>query len=197
MIQGFGAVGKHAARFLAAQQAVLVGVADSRGAVYNPDGLDVDELIKLKEAGQSVADYPQGQKFDRDGVIDFECDIFIPAARPDVVNEENVHRLKAKLVVQGANIPVTSGAEKYLHDQGVLCVPDFIANAGGVICAAMEYQGASQAAVFEAIAEKVRHNTRLVLEESKTKKILPREAAVQLAVRRVKKAMAFKRWSIF
>ena len=81
-------------------------------------------------------------------VIDFEGDIFIPAARPDVVNEANVHRLKAKLVVQGANIPVTPGAERYLHDQGVLCVPDFIANAGGVICAAMEYQGASPAAVF-------------------------------------------------
>ena len=144
-----------------------------------------------------MADYPQGQKYDRDRVIDFEGDIFIPAARPDVVNEANVHRLKAKLVVQGANIPVTPGAEKYLHDQGVLCVPDFIANAGGVICAAMEYEGASPAAVFAAITEKVTRNTRLVLEESKMNQILPREAAVQLAVRRVKKAMAFKRWSIF
>ena len=197
VIQGFGAVGKHAARFLAEQKAVLVGVSDSRGAVFSPDGLEVDELIKLKEAGQSVAAYPKGQKYDRDQVIDFEGDIFIPAARPDVVNEANVHRLKAKLVVQGANIPVTPGAEKYLHDQGVLCVPDFIANAGGVICAAMEYEGAGPAAVFAAIAEKVSRNTRLVLEESKTKKILPREAAVQLAVGRVKKAMAFKRWSIF
>ena len=197
VIQGFGAVGKHAARFLAAQQAVLVGVSDSSGAVFNPEGLEVDELIKLKESGKSVTDYPQGRKFDRDAVIDFEGDIFIPAARPDVVNEANMHRLKAKLVVQGANIPITQGAEKYLHDQGVLCVPDFIANAGGVICAAMEYQGARQAEVFETIKEKIRHNTRLVLEESKFKKILPREAAINLAVRRVKKAMSFKRWSIF
>jgi glutamate dehydrogenase (NAD(P)+) len=197
VIQGFGAVGKHTARFLAAKKAVLVGAADSGGAVYNPDGLEVDELIKLKEAGQSVADYPKGEKFDRDEVIDFDCDIWIPAARPDVVNEENVHRLKAKLVVQGANIPITYGAEKYLHEKGVLCVPDFIANAGGVICAAMEYQGACHTAAFEAIEEKVTHNTRLVLEESKIKKILPRDAAVQLAVQRVKKAMAYKRWSIF
>jgi len=113
------------------------------------------------------------------------------------VNEENMHRLKAKLVVQGANIPITYGAEKYLHEKGVVCIPDFIANAGGVICAAMEYQGANQAAVFETIAEKIRQNTQLVLEESKLKKILPRDAAVHLAVRRVKKAMAFKRWSIF
>ena len=197
VIQGFGAVGKHAARFLAAKKAVLVGAADSHGAVYHPDGLEVDELIKLKEAGQSVADYPKGEKCERDAVIDFDCDIWIPAARPDVLNEENVHRLKAKLVVQGANIPVTYGAEKYLHEKGVLCVPDFIANAGGVICAAMEYRGASQSEVFQTIEEKLRHNTRLVLEESKIKKILPRDAAVQLAVQRVKKAMAFKRWSIF
>jgi glutamate dehydrogenase (NAD(P)+) len=196
-IQGFGAVGKQAARFLASKKAILVGAADSQGAVYHGDGLDVEKLIRLKEAGQSVADYPQGQKFDRDEVIDFDCDIFMPAARPDVVNEENMHRLKARLVVQGANIPFTYGAEKYLHDRGVLCIPDFIANAGGVICAAMEYQGSSQREVFEVIAEKVRHNTRLVLEESRTKQILPRDAALNLAVQRVKKAMSYKRWSIF
>jgi glutamate dehydrogenase (NAD(P)+) len=197
VIQGFGAVGLHAARFLAKKKATLVGVADSQGALYHADGLEVAELIEIKKAGKSVVDSPQGQKFDRDAVIDFECDIFIPAARPDVVNEENVTRLKTKLVLQGANIPCTYGAEKYLHARGVLCVPDFIANAGGVICAAMEYRGASQSAVFDVIEEKVSHNTRVVLEESKTKNILPRDAAMHLAVQRVKKAMAFKRWSIF
>ncbi len=197
VIQGFGAVGRPAAGFLAAKKALLVGVADSGGAVFNPDGLDVDELIRLKEAGECVTCYPRGQKLDREAVIDCDCDIWIPAARPDVVNEDNVHRLKAKLVIQGANIPFTYGAEKYLHEKGVLCVPDFIANAGGVICAAMEYRGASQAAVFQAIEEKVRFNTRLVLEESKQKKILPRDAAEALAVQRVRKAMAYKRWSIF
>ena len=197
VIQGFGAVGKHAARFLAAKNAILVGAADSQGAVYHPEGLEVDELIRLKEEGKSVVDYPIGEKFDREAVIDFDCHIWIPAARPDVINEDNVDRLKAKLVVQGANIPLTEGAEKYLHEKGVLCVPDFIANAGGVICAAMEYQGASQTAVFQAIADKVCRNTRFVLDESKTKRILPREAAVSMALQRVQKAMAGKRWSIF
>ncbi len=197
VVQGFGAVGKHAARFLAAQKAVLVGAADSQGSIYNPDGLDVEELFKLKEAGQSVADYPRGQRFEREEVIAFECDIWIPAAQPDVVNEDNVHRLKAKLVVQGANIPFTYGAERYLHDQGFICVPDFIANCGGVICAAMEYQGSTQAAVFQTIEEKVRLNTRLVLEESRIKKIMPRDAANHLAVQRVKTAMSLRRWSIF
>ncbi|MCK9376030.1 MAG: Glu/Leu/Phe/Val dehydrogenase [Syntrophobacterales bacterium] len=197
VIQGFGAVGRHAARFLTAKQAILVGVSDSRGAVYCEDGLDVDELCKLKEAGEGVTSYPKGEKLDRDAIIDCDCDIWIPAARPDVVNENNVHRLKARLVVQGANIPLTYGAEQYLNNHGVLCVPDFIANAGGVICAAMEYQGARQGEVFEAIAEKVRYNTRLVLEEAQAKNIFPREAALDLALQRVKKAMAYKRWSIY
>ncbi len=197
VVQGFGAVGKHTARFLAAKQVVLVGVADSRGAVHNPEGLDVDALVKLKEAGKSVVDYPKVEKIDPEALIDIDCEIWIPAARPDVVNEDNVHRLKAKLVIEGANIPFTYGAEKYLHEKGVLCVPDFIANAGGVICAAMEYQGSSQTAVFQAIEEKLRSNTRQVLEEAKRRKILPRDAAVDLAVQRVKKAMGYKRWSIF
>jgi glutamate dehydrogenase (NAD(P)+) len=197
VIQGFGAVGLHAARFLAKKKAVLVGVADSRGAIYNPDGLDIAELIEIKRAGGSVAEYPHGDKYDREAVIDFDCDIWIPAAQADVVNEENVHRLKTRLVVQGANIPCTYGAEKYLHDQGILCIPDFIANPGGVICAAMEYRGASQAAVFETIEEKVRTNTRLVLDEARSKKILPRDAALHHAVGRVKKAMSTRRWAIF
>lgn len=197
VIQGFGAVGKHAARFLTKKKAVLVGAADSQGAVYHPDGLEVEELIRLKEAGQSVIHYPRGEKFPREAVIDFDCDLFIPAARPDVVHEGNVQRLRARLVVQGANIPFTYEAEKYLHEHGVLCVPDFIANAGGVICAALEYAGATQAAAFEAIEEKVSHNTRLVLEEARRQNILPRDAALELAVTRVKKAMTTRRWGLY
>jgi glutamate dehydrogenase (NAD(P)+) len=197
VIQGFGAVGKHAARFLAAKGAVLVGAADSSGTVYDPEGLDVALLSELKEAGKSVLDYPKGKKLDRDAVIDLECDIWIPGARPDVVHEDNVNRLRAKMVIQGANIPFTYGAEKYLHQKGVLCVPDFIANAGGVICAAMEYQGASQAAAFDAIAEKLRQNTEAVLEQAKKNGELPRDAAMKIAVARVKNAMNVRRWAVF
>ncbi len=87
--------------------------------------------------------------------------------------------------------------EGYLYGKGVLCVPDFIANAGGVICAAMECQRACQAVAFQAIEEKLRRNTRLVLEEAATKGILSREAAVDLAVQRLKKSMSCRRWSLF
>ncbi len=197
VVQGFGAVGKHVARFLVAEGAVVVGAADSRGTIYNPRGLDVDALVALKDAGRSVIEYADGRTLDRDAVIDIECDIWIPAARPDVVHEDNVHRLKTRLVVEGANIPFTRGAERMLHERGVLCVPDFIANAGGVICAAMEYRGASQNEAFAVIEEKLRTNTEQVLVEAREQGIPPRDAAMKLAVERVRSAMTYRRWSIF
>jgi glutamate dehydrogenase (NAD(P)+) len=197
VIQGFGAVGKHAARFLRDKGTVLVAAADSQGAVHNPDGLDIDALIALKEQGRSVAEFPDGRRLDRDAVVDIDCDIWIPAARPDVIDDSNCDRIKARMVLEGANIPVTTDAEKRLHERGVLCVPDFIANAGGVICAAMEYRQSSRRAAFESIEEKIRRNTELVLEAAKTEDVLPRQAAVELATERVRTAMSFRRWSIF
>ena len=197
VVQGFGAVGKHVARFLTAKGAVLVAVADSAGAIHNPDGLDMETLLSLKEAGKSVTEYAGAKTMGRDDIIDVECDIWIPAARPDVVHEGNVNRLNTKLVVEGANIPFTHAAEKILHEKGILCVPDFIANAGGVICAAMEFHGAGEAAAMQTIEEKLRRNTRLVLEAVKTKHILPREAAMDLALERVRKAMSFRRYALF
>jgi glutamate dehydrogenase (NAD(P)+) len=196
-IQGFGAVGRHAARFLAAQGAVLVAASDTRGTVHDSAGLQVSELLRLKAAGRSVCDYPAGTKLDPAAVIAIECEIWIPAARPDVVHEANVQQLRTKLVIEGANIPLTPGAEKMLHDRGVLVIPDFIANAGGVICAAMEYQGATQAAAFAAIEEKLRANTEAVLANAQAQQILPRQAALELAVQRVKDAMGYRRWAIF
>lgn len=197
VVQGFGAVGKHSARFLAERGVTLVGASDSHGSLHDPAGIRVDELIRIKEQGGSVLDYPGGVKADRDAVIDLDCEIWVPAARPDVLHEDNVHRLKARLVAEGANIPLTLEAERYLHGHGVLCLPDFIANAGGVICAAMEYHGSTQAEAFRAIAEKIRDSTQQVLMEAGRDGILPRQAAVNLATRRIERAMGYKRWGIF
>ena len=197
VVQGFGAVGKNAARFLTNQGAVLVAASDSRGTIHSANGLDVARLIEIKESGGALADYSGAEKLDRDAVVDIDCDIWIPAARPDVLHEGNVDRLKAKLVVEGANIPITPGAEKVLADKGVLCIPDFIANAGGVICAAMEFHGAGEGAAMQSIEEKLRRNTRLVLEDAARRSILPRDAATELALDRVIKAMSFRRYSLF
>ena len=195
-IQGFGAVGKHSARFLGERGARLVAASDSQGTVHDDAGLPVAELIALKDAGRSVCDHAAGQKLPPDAVIDVECDIWIPAARPDVLREDNAHRLKARLVLQGANIPLTKGAESALHERGVLVIPDFIANAGGVICAAMEYQGATQATAFATIAEKVLQNTEAVLTAAKAENLVPRRAAERLAAERVRQAMSYRRFSV-
>lgn len=193
-VQGFGAVGKHAARFLAQKGAILVAASDTSGTLADPSGLDVGALIALKEAGKSLHDYYKGSKLAADVILDIDCDIWIPAARPDVVRADNVSRLRTRLMPQGANIPCTPEAERALHERGVLVVPDFIANAGGVICASVEYRGGTQRAAFDYIDERIRANVRAVLEESRRDNVLPRTAATALAERRVRAAMNTRRW---
>ncbi|MDJ0650332.1 MAG: Glu/Leu/Phe/Val dehydrogenase [Xenococcaceae cyanobacterium MO_188.B19] len=192
VIQGFGSVGKHAARFLASKGVVLIGAADSQGTIFNPEGIDVPQLIELKNMGKSVIDYSEGSKLEREAALDIECDIWIPAARPDVVRADNVDRLRTKLVVQGANIPFTSEAEQVCHERNILVVPDFIANAGGVICGAVEYRGGTRIMAFQAIEEKIRHNSTLVLEKAEQMGKLPRQVAVELAQQRIQKAMGYR-----
>ena len=141
-----------------------------------------------------MREYERGTKLPPDAILDVDCDIWIPAARPDVLHGDNVSRLRARLVPQGANIPCTLEAERILHELGVLVVPDFIANAGGVICASMEYRGSTEHAAFEYIDEQIRQNTRAVLQQSRQNKVLPRLAALDLAKSRVQTAMRLKRW---
>jgi glutamate dehydrogenase/leucine dehydrogenase len=194
VVQGFGAVGKHAARALVERGAVLVGACDSRGAVADPEGLDVDALIALKGQGRSVAELPGGKRLDRDAAIEIECDIWIPAARPDVIHMDAVDRLRAKIVAPGANIPCTPDAERALFSRGVLVLPDFVANAGGVICAAIEYRGGTRKDAFDCIDQKIRHNMRVVLEDARRAGVPPRDAAVALAEQRVRAAMRTRRF---
>ncbi|UCH74618.1 MAG: Glu/Leu/Phe/Val dehydrogenase [Rhodospirillales bacterium] len=193
-VQGFGSVGKHAARFFAEKGAILVGASDSRGAIHDPGGLDVAALIALKDEGGHVVDLPAGEKLAGDALIGVDCDIWVPAARPDVIRADNAAELRARLVVQGANIGVTEEAEALLAARGVLSVPDFISNAGGVICAAVEYHEGTEAQAFQTIDEKIRANTAEVLARADRDDILPREAAVDLAGERVRTAMGFRRW---
>jgi glutamate dehydrogenase/leucine dehydrogenase len=194
-VQGFGAVGKHAARLLAEKGAVLVAASDTSGTVADDNGLDVPDMISLKDAGQNLHQYPRGRKLDRDAVVDAACDIWIPAARPDVIHAGNVDRLRTQLVAEGANIPCTSEAEAALAARGVLVLPDFIANAGGVICAAVEYHGGTEASAFAVIDEKIRANTSAVLDEVARTGMPPRTAAIAIATRRVQRAMRSRRWA--
>lgn len=192
-VQGFGSVGQHAARFLCERGAVLVAASDSRGCVVNPRGMDVAQLVHTKEATGAVSNHPQGETMSSDAVIDVECEIWIPAARPDVIRGDNVQRLKTKVVAQGANIGITAEAERVLHEQGVLSLPDFIANSGGVICAAVEYRNGTHSQAFQIIEETIRGNVEEMLEDTRTSGKLPRDAAMDRAAARVRQAMVFRR----
>lgn len=192
-IQGFGAVGRHGARFLAERGAVIVAVADSRGAVHNGAGLDIAQLITWKQSGRPVADFSGGDRLDRDDIVAVDTDVLVPAARPDVIDAANVDDVKARVVLPGANLPATAEAEARLYERGVVLVPDFIANAGGVICAAVEYAGGREAQVFATIEEKIRANTAAVLDAARATSVPLRDAAVALARRRVHEANAYRR----
>lgn len=192
-VQGFGSVGRHAARFLAEKGAVLVAASDTRGTLHHPDGVDLAALDQAKREGRSVLDGGRGHKLDVNAIVGIDCDIWIPAARPDVVTARNVGELKTRLVLQGANIPLTADAETVLHRRGVLSLPDFVVNAGGVICAAVEYHGGTETAAMATIAEKIAANTRALIETCRLTRAEPRAAAVAMARQRIERAMTFRR----
>jgi len=192
VVEGFGNVGRHAARFLEDRGAKLVGASDSTGAIYDSSGIEVAALIAAKRETGSVANYSKQLAVSKDDLLMTNCDILIPAARPDSIHAGNAEQIKAKLILQGANIPATADAEKILHTRGVVNVPDFIANAGGVICAAVEYAGGTEADALTVISDKVRRNTAEVLERANRGSSMLRQAAIELATERVKAAMALR-----
>lgn len=194
-VQGFGNVGQHAARYLVNEKrgAVLVAATDLDGTIYNPDGLDVETLCEHMQNGEGITAYEDGKVLDRDAFLGIDCEIFVPAAQPDVITVDNADQLKCKLILQGANIPATVEAERVLHQRGIISVPDFVANAGGVICGSVEYRGGTKSTAFTEIEEKIKENTRDVLKLSIDKKMVPRSAALQLAQERVEEAMSYRR----
>jgi len=193
VIQGFGAVGWHAARLLAERGATIIAVSDSRGASWNPGGLDIAALRGHKVSAGPVAEFPGGTAVPRDDIIGLDCELLVPAAQPDVVTTDNAGKISARVILEGANIPVTVQAEAQLSERGVLCVPDVVANAGGVICAAAEYRGAGHAEAFTEIGEKIRDSMAELLDRLQHGPMTPRAAASQMADERLRKAFALRR----
>ncbi|GAA3560583.1 Glu/Leu/Phe/Val dehydrogenase [Nonomuraea rosea] len=193
VVQGFGAVGTHAARYLAERGARIIAVSDIAGAVHQDAGLDVEALLAAKRAGKPVAAFPGGTARDRDEILWQKCDLLVPAAGPDVFTAGNAARVRAKVILQGANIPATAEAEHIFHRRGVLCVPDILANAGGVICAAVEQQGGNRAQAFAAIEEKIRANTAELVDRLDAGDVPPREAATAMAMSRLRAAGGYRR----
>lgn len=192
-VQGFGAVGRHAARFLAEAGARVVAVSDSHGTVHSPSGIDVGKLEEVKAHG-TLLDWHDGEHLPRQAVLTVDCDILVPAAQPDVITRENARDVQARLVLQGANIPATETAEAILHERGVVNLPDFIVNAGGLICAAVEHRGGTATQAFEEIDRRVHDNTAAVLEASARTGASYRDSALALAHARLDAAAGYRRW---
>ncbi len=139
-IQGLGKVGYWSAKFLQDAGAVIVSIAEYEGAIYNPDGLDVDEVFKHRKESGSILNFPKAKNLEnREKVLEVQCDILIPAALENQITSENVHKIKAKIIAEAANGPVTSKANDFLTKKGVLIIPDNYLNAGGVTVSYFEW----------------------------------------------------------
>lgn len=188
-IEGFGNVGEFATKYLVEMGAKVVATSDIDGAIYNESGLDFAKLIEAKKKG-SVTKYKQGKKLSHEEIFELPVGILIPAAIPNVIHKDNYQKIKARIVVEAANVPVPHDIEEKLYGDGVLVVPDIIANAGGVISSYAEYRGYNPKDMFRMVQSKIVQNTKAVLENSKNEGITPRAAAMKIAEARVQKAYA-------
>jgi glutamate dehydrogenase (NAD(P)+) len=138
-IQGFGNVGANLARMLHGDGAKVVAVSDSRGGVYNPNGIDVPAALAHKQERGTLDGLANAERVTNEELVELPCDIFAPCALEQVVTEENADRVKATVICEGANGPVTPTADAILEDRGVLVLPDVLANAGGVVVSYFEW----------------------------------------------------------
>ncbi|HGG05941.1 MAG TPA: Glu/Leu/Phe/Val dehydrogenase [Aliiroseovarius sp.] len=141
VVQGLGNVGYHAAKFLCGEDgAKIIGIVEWDGALVDPDGLDVEAVRRWITKHGGIADYPDGEHV-KDGakVLELDCDILIPAALEGVINLSNAARIKAPLIIEAANGPITAGADEILNDKGTVIIPDMYANAGGVTVSYFEW----------------------------------------------------------
>ncbi len=187
-IEGFGNVGQFTAKFLSEKGVKIVAVSDSKGGIYNPSGLDVPKLINIKNEVGRVGNYEDAQKIEQSELFELDVDVLVPGARPDVITDKNVNKIKAKIVAEAANIPMTKDTEKVLHDRGVIVIPDFVCNAGGVISSYVEHIGGTNEEAFKMIEKKITANAKIMFDTAKKKGIMPRDAGLDIAHERVRKA---------
>jgi len=138
-IQGFGNVGSNLANLLHAEGATVVALSDSSSGVHNPDGLDVPMALAHKQEHGSLAGLANAEAVSNEELVELPCDVLAPSALEQVVTDRNADRVKARIVCEGANGPVTPSADAILEDRGVIVMPDVLANAGGVVVSYFEW----------------------------------------------------------
>ncbi|MFH1225081.1 MAG: Glu/Leu/Phe/Val dehydrogenase [Candidatus Diapherotrites archaeon] len=188
-IEGFGNVGTFAMKFLEEEGAKIVAVSDSKGTLYMKEGIDYAKLMETKQKTGSVVNYGRGNVLPCADIAGIDAEILVTAAIPDLITKANVGKVKARLISEGSNIPMTVEVEEMLRKKGVLIMPDFVANAGGVISSYVEYIGGTEEQMFGMVKEKITKNAKEMLEHSQKSGKSPRESAMEIAVKRVREAM--------
>ena len=199
IVQGYGNAGVHIAKLLHADGYKIVGISDSRGAITSADGLDPLAVLEVKNAKGSVVDYAQTGRatvLDPDALLGVECEVLVPAALEDQIHEGNAGAIKARVVLELANGPITSQADAILDGKGVIVLPDILANAGGVTVSYFEWVQNRQGYYWT--VEEVHSRLKTIMEAegrnvwdiSRDKKVSMRTAAYVHALQRLPDAIA-------
>ena len=191
-IQGFGNVGSHLAQGLAAEGVKVLAITDAEGGVYSQNGLDIDALLAYAREHRSVAGFPNADALSNDKLWEVPCDFMVPAALGGVITKEtNASTLQCRMVVEAANAPTTPIADKILEERGIHVLPDFLANAGGVVVSYFEWTQNLQQMRWDldqvnaGLEKKMVAAYREVLTLAKERSVSLRTAAYAIALRRV------------
>jgi glutamate dehydrogenase (NAD(P)+) len=193
-IQGFGNVGSYLAQFLHEQGAKVIAISDSRGGIHNPNGINVPGAIAHKQETGTLSGFRDGDAITNEELVLLECDVLAPCALEQVITSANADRVKAQLIVEGANGPLTPGADEILDERGVVVMPDILANAGGVVVSYFEWVQGLQEYFWKENEVNARLNdimTRAFNETWQTHEqrgVSMRTAAYGIAVQRVSEA---------
>jgi glutamate dehydrogenase (NAD(P)+) len=191
IIQGFGNVGSHAFKYLEEHNFKIIGIATSKGGIYNKDGLNFEECLNVYQEKSTLMGADLGDELSSDELLIKETDILIPAALGGAINVDNADKIQAQLILEAANAPVTYEANQLLHNKGITIIPDILVNSGGVIVSYFEWvQNIQQLAweesrVFEMLETKLSKSLREVIEVTKQKSCSIREASYLIALERL------------
>lgn len=197
-IQGFGNVGSFAAKFAHERGARIIAVSDVSGAIFNGDGLDIPEVIEYVKAHKFLKGYPKAQPITNEELLELKCDALFPCALENQIDTHNAEKIQAKIIVEGANGPVTNAATKILDKRGVFIAPDVIANGGGVIVSYFEWVQDIMSFFWD--EEEVNGRLKGIITKAfdkgyslaKEKNVDMRSAAMAVAVQRLEKAMLLR-----
>lgn len=199
VIQGFGNAGSFLAKFMNDLGAKVIGISDAYGALYDPDGLDIDYLLDRRDSFGTVSTLFENTISNQE-LLELDCDILVPAAIENQITAENAHNINAKIVVEAANGPTTTEATKILYERGILLVPDVLASAGGVTVSYFEWvqnnQGYywSEEEVTEKLKKKMVEAFDNVYNVTTTRHVDMRLAAYMVGVRKTAEASRFRGW---